>query len=65
MSDLEPMDLGVVTHVCVCGSLQWKVIVSFEDYEIVTYSLDMYCAECGAKAIAPTEIDRPGWTPGD
>lgn len=53
------IDLGVITHVCVCGSHQWKIVVSFDDYEIATYSLDMYCFDCGAKAIAPTAIDRP------
>lgn len=55
------LDLGVITHMCVCGSTLWKVLVSFDDYEIATYSLDMYCANCGNKAIAPTPLDRPGY----
>jgi hypothetical protein len=54
-----PMDLDTITHQCVCGSVLWKVLVTFDDFEIATYSLDMYCAECGAKAIAPTPLDRP------
>lgn len=58
--DEDPIiDLGMVTHVCICGSCLWKILVTFDDFEIATYSLDMYCAECGAKAIAPTELDRP------
>jgi hypothetical protein len=61
MSDEPNVDLGVITHVCTCGGNLWKVLVTFEDYEIATYSLDMYCSECGARAIAPTEVDRPGF----
>lgn len=53
------VDLGVVTHVCICGSALWKILASFDDYEIATYSTEMYCAECGAKAVTPTELDRP------
>jgi hypothetical protein len=56
-----PLDLGMVTHVCPCGSDTWKVLVSFDDYEIATYSLDMYCASCGNKARAPTLLDDPNY----
>lgn len=56
--DETPIDLGTITHQCVCGSVLWKVLVTFDDFEIATYSLDMYCADCGAKAIAPTPLDR-------
>lgn len=52
------IDLGTVTHRCICGSVMWKVLVSFEDFEIASYSLDMFCAECGAKAISPTPLDK-------
>jgi hypothetical protein len=58
--EFSPVDLGMITHVCICGSVLWKVLVTFDDYEIASYSLDMYCAECGAKAIAPTLVDKPG-----
>ena len=60
---MEPLDLGVITHECICGGNLWKVLVTFADYQIATYSLDMYCFNCGAKAIAPTEVDRPLDTP--
>jgi hypothetical protein len=61
-TDSEPvlgMDLDVVTHVCVCGSDVWNVLVKFEDYEISWYTITMYCANCGSKAKAPTPVDRP------
>lgn len=58
------MDLGVITHTCICGENCWKIVVSFEDYKIAAYSLTMYCYFCGSKAIAPTEIDDPNYEPG-
>ena len=45
------------THVCVCGSMLWKVQAMFEDGEISLYVLDMECALCGALATAPTPLD--------
>ena len=59
--DVEPMniDLDTVTHQCVCGSKIWKLLAAFEDYELAWYSITMYCASCGAKALAPTPLDRP------
>ena len=59
MLDLRDKDAPV--HVCVCGSRLWNLKVMFEDYEISFYFLEMECADCGALAIAPTEIDRPGY----
>jgi hypothetical protein len=53
------VDLGVVTHVCICGGNLWKILATFDDYEIAMYSLEMYCAECGAKAKTPTPLDKP------
>lgn len=55
----QPMDLGEIVHVCVCGSQLWNVMVMFEDYEIAMYFTEMTCAVCGSKAIAPTLCDRP------
>lgn len=55
------LDLGMVTHVCPCGSDTWKILVSFEDYEIASYSLEMYCVSCGNKALAPTPLDDPDY----
>lgn len=55
----HPMDLDVVTHQCVCGSILWRILASFDDYEISAYSTDMFCADCGARAKSPTELDRP------
>ena len=56
------MDMGdTITHVCVCGSTLWHLVVSFEDYEISAYSTDMRCLECGSRAKAPTPIDHPDY----
>lgn len=57
------INLDTITHQCTCGSILWKVLVSFEDFEIASYSLDMYCAECNNKAIAPTPLDHPDYQP--
>jgi hypothetical protein len=51
------------THECPCGSNIWNVKTVFEDYEISQYFLDMECAFCGTKGIAPTPIDRPDEAP--
>lgn len=53
------LDLGCVTHTCVCGCDTWKILVTFDEYEIATYSLDMYCFNCNSKARAPTALDNP------
>lgn len=52
-----------VMHVCICGSNLWRLVVSFEDYEIATYSTDMECLECQTRAKAPTPIDNPEYKP--
>ena len=49
---------GIITHECICGSNLWKLVVSFEDYEIAAYLLDMECLICGTRATAPTPLDR-------
>lgn len=49
---------GIPTHACPCGNELFKVLVSFEDYAVATYSLDGYCTECGARCSMPTELDR-------
>ena len=50
---------GIILHECVCGSDMWKVVVTFEDYEIAGYLLDMECFHYGTRATAPTPIDHP------
>jgi hypothetical protein len=50
----------LICHECPhCESNLWNVKVSFEDYEISQYLLDMECALCGTYAKAPTPLDRP------
>lgn len=49
-----------VLHECPkCESNLWLLKVSFDDYEIAQYLLDMECAICGSYATAPTPLDRP------
>ena len=52
-----------IMHTCVCGSNLWRVVVSFDNYEIATYATDMECLECGTRAKAPTPIDHPEYDP--
>lgn len=42
-----------------CGSNLWLLKVSFDDYVIAQYLLDMECAICGSFATAPCPLDRP------
>jgi hypothetical protein len=49
---------GTPTHTCPCGSQVWLLKVTFNDYEISNYFLDMECLQCGSLATAPTPIDR-------
>jgi hypothetical protein len=49
-----------VCHDCPkCESNLWNLKVSFADYEIAQYLLEMECAICGTYAKAPTPLDRP------
>jgi len=49
-----------VLHECPkCESNLWNLKVSFEDYEIAQYLLEMECAICGSYAKAPTPLDKP------
>lgn len=60
MTEGASIDLGCVTRVCICGSETWKILATFdEDHEIATYSTEMYCAACGAKAETPLPINKP------
>lgn len=60
----QGMDLSdTILHVCVCGSNLFRLVVSFDDYEIATYSTDMECLECQTRCKAPTPIDKPDYTP--
>ena len=48
-----------IIHTCPCGSDLFRLVVSFDNYEIAAYSTDMECIECGTRAKAPTPIDHP------
>jgi hypothetical protein len=51
-------------HECpICESNLWNVKCTFAEYTIAMYYLDMECAICGTKAIAPTPIDDPEYVP--
>lgn len=49
----------IVTRQCVCGSETFKILATFdEDYEVASYSTDMYCVECGRYWGTPTPLDK-------
>lgn len=57
----KAMDLrGTPTHECICGSTIWNIKAIFDNFEIVTYFLDMVCDNCGSYATAPTPLDSEG-----
>ena len=53
----------MIAHVCLCGSEVWEVLCTFDEYQISGYYTVMHCAACGRESLAPTEIDKPGYTP--
>jgi hypothetical protein len=65
-TETAPLDLsGMILHECPCGANLWRLLVTFDDYEIATYFTEMECAVCGTYATAPTPVDRPEWNPYD
>ena len=64
--ELKPDYTGTMDHeneIChecpVCESNIWNLKVTFEDYELSMYYLEMECAFCGTFALAPTPEDNP------
>lgn len=53
---LDLRSLGPI-HVCLCGSMLFKVGCMFEDNEISLWFVDAECAECGAYVKVPTPAD--------
>lgn len=57
--EINPFDLrGTPTHECICGSNQFYIRASFDNYELAQYFLDMQCVSCGSLATAPTPVDK-------
>lgn len=52
-------NMGMITHVCICGSRVFNLQVVFDEYEISWYNLEMECAVCGTLWTAPTPVDNP------
>jgi hypothetical protein len=64
--NLPSFDLSeIIMHECVCGSDMWRIVVTFSNYEISSYMLDMECIYCGTRAKAPTPIDHPDYKEND
>jgi hypothetical protein len=59
-ADLTALDLSALgpTHECVCGSGVFKALVSFDDYDIASWSLIGYCVVCDSKVTLPCPVDR-------
>lgn len=54
----------IITRVCTCGCVFFKVAVQFdENYEIAAYLLNAECIECGSKWVTPTPLDLPDGHP--
>jgi hypothetical protein len=53
-TEATPLDLDMYTQTCFCGSEQWKIWVAWDnDGEIASFSKEMYCLNCDAKALTP------------
>ena len=51
---------GIPSHACLnCGGETFKVLATFEDYDIATWSTDGYCYQCGAAVTVPCPVDDP------
>lgn len=51
---------GIPSHECLnCGSNMFKIVATFEDYEVAWYSLQGYCYGCGAAVTVPSPLDDP------
>ena len=51
---------GIPSNECLsCGSNVQVIKAVFEDYDIVMWFLDSFCAECGSPMTAPCPIDDP------
>lgn len=62
MSEAQPSTLDLRAmgplHVCICGSMLFKVGCMFEDSDISMWFVDAECAECGALVKVPTPVDN-------
>ena len=56
-SGADLRSLGPI-HVCMCGSMLFKVGCMFEDGEISMWFVDGECALCGALVKVPTPVDE-------
>lgn len=55
---------GIPTHQCLnCGGNQFKIMASFEDYDIAMWGLDGECFDCGAPVTVPCPVDSPDYSP--
>lgn len=51
---------GIPSNECIyCGSNVQVIRAIFEDYQIVEWFLDSFCADCGSPMTAPTPVDNP------
>ena len=49
---------GLPTHACPCGEKVFRILATFDDFQISLYVLDAECNACGALLTAPCELDR-------
>lgn len=71
MSSIEPNknlinQRGIPSNECInCGSNMQIVRAIFQDYELVMWFTDSFCANCGSPMTTPTPVDNPDYTPKD
>lgn len=63
MTPNEDIDqTGIPTHECFnCGSGLFRIVASFENYEVSMYITDGVCAMCESPITVPTLEDHPFW----
>ena len=60
----QNLDLSdTIVHVCICGSKMFRIVATFDNFEIAQYSTDGECLECGTRVKVPTPIDNPDYDP--
>jgi C4-type Zn-finger protein len=65
MEGLENIDFrGIPTHECpICESRLFKIVASFDEYNIALWLTEGECANCGLKLTVPTPVDDPNYSP--
>jgi hypothetical protein len=70
MSSIEPSknlidQRGIPSNECInCGSTIQIIRAVFQEYQLVLWFTDSFCAGCGSPMTTPTPVDNPDYQPG-